>query len=29
MDFENINYNEVLISGNINCIKKLNQYIAF
>ena len=29
MDFENINYNEVLISGNINYIKKLNQYIAF
>lgn len=29
MDFENINYNEVIISGNINYIKKLNQYIAF
>ena len=29
MDFENINYNEVLISGNINYIKKLNKYIAF
>ena len=29
MDFEDINYNEVLISGNINYIKKLNQYIAF
>lgn len=29
MDFENINYNEVLISGNINYIKKLNRYIAF
>ena len=29
MDFENINYNEDLISGNINYIKKLNQYIAF
>ena len=29
MDFENINYNEVLISGKINYIKKLNQYTAF
>lgn len=29
MNFENTNYNEVLISGTINNIKKLNKYIAF
>lgn len=29
MNYENINYNEVLISGQINNIKKLNKYIAF
>ena len=29
MEYEEINYNEVLISGTINNIKKLNKYIAF
>jgi len=29
MKYEDINYNEVLISGYINNITKLNKYIAF
>ena len=29
MNYENTNYNEVLISGTINNIKKLSKYIAF